>query len=178
MGAGLWPTRATLGTRGWLCLGLCNWRWLGLSFGGMVVVVTKDEALRLALEALKSIDEAMPFPVAKLAIKECKAALEANEFNPDWDTQAVLTEEIQRMAKRIEELEAKDEPVQWKMGASGIGGTGVIVQPQRTWVGLTDDEFKQIMLATYNIDLNVSGHSSDDYLLWYAIEAKLKEKNT
>ena len=36
---------------------------------------------------------------------------EKNEFNPDWDTQAVLVEEIQRMAKRIEELEAKDEPV-------------------------------------------------------------------
>ena len=50
--------------------------------------------------------------------------------------------------------------------------------PQRTWVGLTYDEFKQIMLATYNIDLNVPGHSSDDYLLWNAIEAKLKEKNT
>jgi len=49
---------------------------------------------------------------------------------------------------------------------------------QRTWVGLTYDEFRQIMLATYNIDLNVPGHSSDDYLLWNAIEAKLKEKNT
>ena len=46
-----------------------------------------------------------------------------NEFNPDWDTQAVLVEEIQRMAKRIEELEA-----------------------QRTWVGLTDDE-----IDTWNI---------------------------
>ena len=68
--------------------------------------MTQTEALRLALEALKTIDEAMPFPVAKLAIKECKAALEANEFNPDWDTQAVLAEEIQRMAKRIEDLEA------------------------------------------------------------------------
>jgi hypothetical protein len=49
--------------------------------------------------------------------------------------------------------------------------------PERTWVGLTYDEFKQIMLATYNIDLNVLGHSSDDYLLWNAIETKLKEKN-
>ena len=39
--------------------------------------MTKDEALRLAIKALKTIDEAMPFPVAKLAIKECKAALEA-----------------------------------------------------------------------------------------------------
>ena len=49
---------------------------------------------------------------------------------------------------------------------------------QRTWLGLTQDEFKQIMLDTYNIDLNVPGHSSDDHLLWRAIEAKLKEKNT
>ena len=39
MGAGLWPTRATLGTRGWLSLGLCHWRWLSLPFGGMVVVM-------------------------------------------------------------------------------------------------------------------------------------------
>jgi hypothetical protein len=27
-------------------------------------------------------------------------------FTPDWDTQAVLVEEMQRMAKRIEDLEA------------------------------------------------------------------------
>jgi hypothetical protein len=48
----------------------------------------KDKALRLALEALKTIDDAMPFPVAKLAIKECTAALEAEDepweqFYPD-----------------------------------------------------------------------------------------------
>ena len=49
--------------------------------------------------------------------------------------------------------------------------------PQRKWVGLTDKEFKQIMLDTYNIDLSVPGHSSDDHMLWSAIEAKLKEKN-
>ena len=30
-----------------------------------------------------------------------------NEFNPDWDAMAVMVEEQQRMAKRIEELEAK-----------------------------------------------------------------------
>ena len=47
----------------------------------------------------------------------------------------------------------------------------------KPWVGLTDDEFKTIMLDTYNIDLNVPGHSSDDHLLWANIESKLKEKN-
>jgi hypothetical protein len=63
-------------------------------------------------------------------------------------------------------LEAKDELVQWKMGASGIGGTGVIVQPQRTWVGLTDED---------EIDWEEGGNLKD---LVKAIEAKLKEKNT
>ena len=48
---------------------------------------------------------------------------------------------------------------------------------KKPWVGLTDKEFKQIMLDTYNIDLSVPGHSSDDHMLWSAIEAKLKEKN-
>jgi hypothetical protein len=55
MGAGLWPPRASLGARGRLCAGLCHWRWLGRHLGGMVVVMTKDEALRLALEALEDL---------------------------------------------------------------------------------------------------------------------------
>ncbi len=44
--------------------------------------MTKDEALRLALEALKQIDEAMPFPVAKLAQKVIKEALAELEQEP------------------------------------------------------------------------------------------------
>ena len=52
---------------------------------------------------------------------------EANEFNPDWDTQAVLVEEIQRMAKRIEELEAKDEP--YALEASMFSNDRVKVDP-------------------------------------------------
>ncbi len=78
--------------------------------------MTKDEALRLALEALEDLGMKHYENTGEVLYKETftaiKAALEANEFNPDWDTQAVLVEEIQRMAKRIEELEAKDEPVQ------------------------------------------------------------------
>ena len=37
--------------------------------------MTKQEALKMALEALKQIDEAMPFPVAKLAQASIKEAL-------------------------------------------------------------------------------------------------------
>jgi len=86
--------------------------------------MTKDEVLRLALEALKEdrawLETDAPTEVWEKnneAITAIESTLEANEFNPDWDTQAVLVEEIQRMAKRIEELEAqtrsgdKDEPI-------------------------------------------------------------------
>jgi hypothetical protein len=77
---------------------------------------------------------------------------EKNEFNPDWDTQAVLTEEIQRMAKRIEELEARGEPVgyfsvndygNWEENESN-NGTPLYTQPQRK--PLTDDEIKEAVL--------------------------------
>ena len=40
----------------------------------------QQEALRIALEALKQIDEAMPFPVAKLAQAAIKEALAQPEF--------------------------------------------------------------------------------------------------
>ena len=44
--------------------------------------MTKDAALKLALEALKTIDEAMPFPVAKLAQAAIKEALAQPEKRP------------------------------------------------------------------------------------------------
>ena len=44
--------------------------------------MTKDEALKLALEALKQIDEAMPFPVAKLAQASIKEALAQPQQEP------------------------------------------------------------------------------------------------
>ena len=37
-------------------------------------------------------------------------------YRPDYNTEAVLVEEMQRMAKRIEELEAEREQVQYKYG--------------------------------------------------------------
>ena len=114
----------------------------------------KDEALRLALEALKDRSSLMKWQKAITAIK---AALEANEFNPDWDTQAVLVEEIQRMAKRIEELEA-----------------------QRTWVGLTDQEIEAIWKIAMFTDYGIGAELSNQPFVHYAraVEAKLKEKNT
>jgi hypothetical protein len=152
--------------------------------------MTKDEALRLALESLeyRGTDSWRKRQPAIVAIK---AALEANEFNPDLDTQAVLTEEIQRMAKRIEELEAKGEPVAWfwfderdggewihiadnQINADKFGNAKVIplytIPPQRTWVGLTDEEIEQGCKESW---VTLQAWQS---AVWWA-EAKLRSKN-
>jgi hypothetical protein len=189
--------------------------------------MNKDTALRLALEALEMYELETNSEFQRKAITAIKAALEANEFNPDWDTQAVLTEEIQRMAKRIEELEANDKPyaleasmfsndkvkVDPVTGNVSIGtpqreakdepvayinveqrklewakyvswGTPTVVNlpkiplyttpPQRTWVGLTDEEMEAAIPFG-----NLSGeYSYDDILnIILLIQAKLRRKN-
>ena len=39
-------------------------------------------------------------------VKKIQSIAQLEPFKPDWDTQAVLVEEQQRMARRIEDLEA------------------------------------------------------------------------
>jgi hypothetical protein len=105
----------------------------------------KDEALRLALEALKTIDEAMPFPVAKLAIKECTAALEAKDEPMHPDIKKLYEDYFDKCFR-------ESSP------------------PQRTWVGLTNDEVNNIAAGCH------LGNSVQDAI--FRAEAKLKEKNT
>jgi hypothetical protein len=75
-----------------------------------------------------------------------------NKFNPDWDAMAAMVEEQQRMARRVEEL------------------------TQREWVGLTDEDKKQIAMEANN----KSEMSAWEYAqrVGELTEAKLKEKNT
>lgn len=46
--------------------------------------MTEREALKIALQALKTIDEAMPFPVAKLAQSAIKEALAQQSAQRTW----------------------------------------------------------------------------------------------
>jgi hypothetical protein len=117
--------------------------------------MTKDEALRLALVALKTIDDAMPFPVAKLAIKECTAALEAKD--EPWE------QFYPEMGKpKLAYLSPTELPENY-----------CYILPQRTWVALTDEEIDKawrsvdhtIPYAQFRIDVA------------RAIEAKVRSKN-
>jgi len=118
--------------------------------------MTKDEALKLALEALKlwlnhKLDE-----------------------DTAWEAHNAIKEA----------LKIKDEPVAWGMETDGLiydvicpaehereEGEYTIplyTTPQRTWVKLTDDEREQVINANTATGL---WHMAKD------IEAKLKEKN-
>jgi hypothetical protein len=51
--------------------------------------------------------------------------------------------------------------------------------PQRTWVGLTDEEINEAIKHSEKIATDYAGWVSEQRLIWgRSIEAKLKEKNT
>jgi hypothetical protein len=133
--------------------------------------MTQNEALRLALEALEDLGMKHYENTGEVLYKETFAAIKAA-------------------------LEAKNEPVAWisptellVMRGNALGGAkdwrvnlGLTPEegdvglyttpPQRTWVGLTDEE---IVLISADC---AASHQHTDIHFARAIEAKLKEKNT
>jgi hypothetical protein len=127
----------------------------------MVVSMTKDEALKLALEALISAYQ-----------------------GKDKTNQVTDAINVLRLVIDAENISSK--PMAWEQFYPEMGSpklaylsptespdNACYTPPQRTWVGLTDEEIKR--LGDLDLDSNYFG-------LWYdfakAIEAKLKEKNT
>jgi len=131
--------------------------------------MTKDEALRLALEALEDLGyhhhdcPQWPTFVEPANYPKC---------NCGYD-QAITAIKAA--------LEAKDEPVATKNNDGvtlhlgwddlPVGTKLYTTPPQRTWVGLTDEDLK-LLSAEWRI---VYGAWMDDFAK--DIEAKLKEKN-
>lgn len=90
--------------------------------------MTDRELMQQALEMIEDArngSQRKPSEPVITALRERLA--QPNDFNPDWDAMAVMVEEQQRMAKRIEELEAQpeQEPVAWEdvLGAIARGWT-------------------------------------------------------
>jgi hypothetical protein len=111
--------------------------------------MTKDEALRLALEAL----------------------IEVRDANIHGLT---LTQDYHETITAIKAaLEAKDEPVIDESAAQRIA-TALGWEPQRTWVGLTDEE---IWDAYMKAPLALDCSTDELYAISRTVEAKLKEKN-
>jgi chromosome condensin MukBEF ATPase and DNA-binding subunit MukB len=135
--------------------------------------MTKDEALKQALEALEF------FKTLSLSMKEMELAEDAittiKEALDECDEDELIIRyhemTIKRLEKHIEELTAQPEDRNFcqRCGKRTADLTTIhtCTPPQSQWVGLTVDEL---------IDLERKHLSHEN--LTRAIEAKLREKNT
>jgi len=136
--------------------------------------MTKDEALRLALEALEDLGMKHYENTGEVLYKETftaiKAALEAKDEPVAWRDAAIrLGEELSSVGPDgYYDMDAK-KWLDWAMEQNPRGKHSL---PQRTWVGLTEDE---IVLISADC---AATHQHTDIHFARAIEAKLKEKNT
>ena len=123
--------------------------------------MTKDEALRMALEAL-----------------------EADELDMVDDGSGNMVFRKEQAITAIEKLLAqpKQEPLAWEQFYPDFGKPQIAfnaevigyVAPQRTWVELTDDE---IWEAYMKEPLTLDCSTDELYALARTVEAKLKDKN-
>ena len=111
--------------------------------------MTKDEALKLALEFVEN--------------SECGTA----------DLEAHIKEALAQPEQEPVGKFAKFTDGIWREVTDGSAGAPLYTTPQRTWVGLTDEEWNAIYYKFAEHGASVSGW---DFAK--AIEAKLKEKNT
>jgi hypothetical protein len=121
--------------------------------------MTKDEALRLALEALELYGKQYPHMVKGYCLDAITAIKEA-----------LANEALEKMAENARELGLDYEPEQPKVRTGNCLRVGVCaseghkIAPQRTWVGLTDIDYAGLPLEQVGL------------VRW--AEAKLKERNT
>ena len=134
--------------------------------------MTKDEALRLALEALELVS--IEFV--------CNGAHHEKKDRHEWLDPCPIVDRYQKAITAIKAaLEVKDEPVGWAehgvinwLADKQFNHTSFLyaTPSQRTWVGLTADEMESLyQQATYMDD-------TDHIHMLMMAEAKLKEKNT
>jgi len=122
--------------------------------------MTDRELLQMALDALKHLClhsaaiKGYDGEQVQTSIDALRARLAQpeNDFNPDWDAMAVMVEEQQRMAKRIEELEARlsqPEPAECDGGQCGIGG--YCKQCPKTKSDVPETAFGEIKPVLYQV---------------------------
>ena len=110
-----------------------------------------QEALKLALE--------------ELAVRFSEGWHEGIKI--DASDIMLLNEAAQALAQ------PEQEPVAWELGVvNGVVTRRSIAPPQRTWVGLTDEEIAQ---AIESINMLHGDYATE---VAYAIESKLKDKNS
>ena len=132
--------------------------------------MTKDEALKIALDALQQIAHvsAMDYEYQQWAVEAITAIKEALA-QPEQEPIGYASEGA---AKRLTTVKQAHEQIRnFRLFTHDVP---LYTAPQRTWVGLTDEEIVELH---HEIKVQLMGtYKTED--IYRAIEAKLKEKNT
>jgi len=124
--------------------------------------MTKDEALKLARRALYfAHDDGYSNELSHEAITAIKAALEAKDEPVAW-----LHTKIEGVAVPHRPSDLNKHPERWE---------ALYKTPQRTWVGLTDEERNDCLVEADPCECLATPEAEE---LMRTVEAKLKEKNT
>jgi len=154
--------------------------------------MTKDEALKLALRSLKELapDDSDYAPALQgqrkrqeNAITAIKQALAAPVQEPvGWMSNKDFEPIRIRIMQEAYELADSNNPEGYNAIKVMCGDVQKMLPPQRTWVGLTDEEVNQLYTQ---IQEQVDKHWTDGgtsmmfpTTLYKAFEAKLRSKNT
>jgi len=143
--------------------------------------MTKDEALKLALRSLKELapDDSDYAPALQgqrkrqqNAITAVKKALAAPVQEPmGWISNKDFEPIRIRIMQEAYELADSNNPEGYNAIKVMCGDVQKMLSPQRTWVGLTDEEIVLIVAEC------AASHQHTDIHFAKAIEAKLKQKN-
>jgi len=133
------------------------------------------EALKLALEALENPWKAGPDGVADAIIAIKEALAQPEQKSVAMADYMALTEKYVALKAAQPEQERFMASYEFKQygyykdekGILKLGNIQAAQPPQRTWVGLTDEEYTELW-----------GMKPDLLNFFHKIEAKLKEKNT
>ena len=132
--------------------------------------MTKDEALKLALSALNEVRQ----ETFRLMKDSQTLYSEKKVWEAIYTIKKVLAQQEQEpvACKRCKQLEEQAYDL---LGELKVANIKLSMQPQRTWVGLTDEEIWETVsrIVTSDSDVNPYAKLADAR----AIEAKLKEKN-
>ena len=122
--------------------------------------MTKDDALKLALDALDLLAK-YENPSTKIQVRKPRDGGPIVTMYPH----KVATDAAALLRERLAQPE--QEPVIDRSAAVRIA-TALGWEPKRTWVGLTDEERAQVINANFGTGL---------WAMAKDVEAKLKEKN-
>ena len=150
--------------------------------------MTKNEVLRMALEALEAMQmyaeaERKGLRICDEAITAIKQALAAPVQEPvGWISNKDFEPIRIRIMQEAYELADSNNPEGYNAIKVMCGDVQKMLPPQRTWVGLTDEEVNQLYTQ---IQEQVDKHWTDGgtsmmfpTTLYKAFEAKLRSKNT